>query len=405
MQGERFASLPTSSATAKTSYVIDTFVAREVAEKWVDRDGNVILSREGHLAILRSIAEEMWRGGAFVLDSQEIRISAELALAELALPAGVVRDILDRMPTHGVLIPKGRGLAFIHDRFLQYFVGTRIGELCLRGEGDALRALLEASSMGPDISEWAVWQSSSNSAKAIDYLCSGVSLPWDTVGRLNCGSLLAGLIRTNGTSPLLEQQLFSEQDFYGAAVTSVTFEKSSFWQVDFRGAAFTNCTFSRCEFGEVLLDLTTSFKGSVFSDCTFTGAETGDGHAFGKDLVDLFERIGGKVILPSDTPAQPTRTIRPELLETVERAVRSSEKTCDVAIEDLEEDFGADAKVFHKLALEHQVVRFAKKDASGKPKTFFRFKVDRSQFLAGQAGPVGNEAIDGFWAAAEKRSR
>ena len=54
----------------------------------------------GHSEMLSAIAEEMWRTGAFSLDAEELKIAAEIGLAESSIPPSILPQVLDRLPTH-----------------------------------------------------------------------------------------------------------------------------------------------------------------------------------------------------------------------------------------------------------------------------------------------------------------
>ena len=79
--GERFESATGQLDTlSRSRYVIETFLQRETYEKWKDRDGNPLLSADGHREMLGAVAEEMWRSGAFTFSIEELRIAAEIGL-------------------------------------------------------------------------------------------------------------------------------------------------------------------------------------------------------------------------------------------------------------------------------------------------------------------------------------
>ena len=87
----------------------------------------------------------------------------------------------------------------------------------------------------------------------------------------------------------------------------------------------------------------------------------------------------------------------------VERFVRLSERTCDVAAEEMQEAYGEVVKVVVRVGVASGVLREVVKGVSGPKKTFYRFRVDRSKLLRGQVEMTGEETIDAFWSELGKR--
>ncbi len=77
--------------------------------------------------------------------------------------------------------------------------------------------------------------------------------------------------------------------------------------------------------------------------------------------------------------------------------VRKSERTCDIVLEEFEEDWGSVARKVVRSALKIGVMRAVQRDASGPKKTFVRFAVDRQRLLRGQGFLTKDATIDGFW--------
>jgi len=83
--------------------------------------------------------------------------------------------------------------------------------------------------------------------------------------------------------------------------------------------------------------------------------------------------------------------------------VKASDRTRDVAVEELEENRGDVAAVIAKYGTETGVMRPINKGVRGPKKQFVRFSVNRERLLRGQVGVVGDEATDTFWAALERK--
>lgn len=88
--------------------------------------------------------------------------------------------------------------------------------------------------------------------------------------------------------------------------------------------------------------------------------------------------------------------IRDDIARLLEKAIKSSERTCDVAMEDL----ATDQKVVNYLiraGSDCGILREISKDVSGPRKRFIRFNVDRNKLLRGKGETIGDLRIDSFW--------
>jgi len=410
MGGERFADAGgQSTSLARTRYVIETFVEREAREKWIDRDGNPLISTDAHLHLLGGIAEEMWRSGAFALDLEEVRLAAQLGADSLNLPKIVLDAALERIPTHAALITKERkGTSFLHDRFLHYFVGFRLVQLLNRGDQNALAHLLAARELGPDVSEWVIWGSRSldgGTARAVTSLLALIERADDATLRGNVSDLAARFCDKQDCSGMTLANLdFVGDSCRGRQYENLRFDHCHFWHADLSQSRFLNCEFSGCEFGDVLIDSHTMFTKSRISSCDISSIELSDERFFDPtDIRRVFEAKGGAIV-EDQPPIQeaPSRIIDRDTMRAVNALIKASTKTWDVAVEELEDHVGrAAVRNVIKAGMKNDVLREVEKHTSGPRKTFVRFTVDRDKLLQGAKSPTGEARIDAFWSALE----
>jgi hypothetical protein len=411
--GERFtgaASLESDRLT-RTKFIIETFVQRESQEKWVGRDGKPLLDMDGHTAMLGAIAEEMWRSGAFRLSKDELSLAATIGLTESGVERTVIEAAVERVPTHAAILARDRWYAFLHERFLNYFLGHRLATLLARSDGYPIQQILLARDIAPNIAEWLRWRWSrtgTSTETVVDFLNSIAGKSSDGVLRGNLGLVCASLLR--GYQPkrrlTLSSQLFFGEALKGGFYESIRFENCEFWNVDLSDTALVKCEFIDCDFGDVRVSQKTRFQESDFTESRFVRIEQEDGSAVyaPQDVETVLERMGAKrraVSAPSVAVSK-ARAVSEELRQGVERLVKASIRTCDVAVEEMEERYGKSVKKIVGAGLKVGVLRQVEKDTRGPKKTFVRFQVDKPRLLSGQAGPTGERMIDEFWKELER---
>jgi hypothetical protein len=410
MVGERFGSAAgQATSLARTRYVIETFVDREAREKWIDRDGNPLIDSMAHVHLLAGIAEEMWRSGAFALDVEELRLAAQLGIEHLSLPKVQIDAALERIPTHAALATKERkGTSFLHDRFLHYFIGFRVAHLLSIRDVNALRHLLAARELGPDASEWIVWNwqaVAGNVTGALRTLQALVESDAEPVLRLNVSELAARLCDSfDGHDISLHDLEFVGDSCAARHYRNLNFSACHFWHADLTSTVFENCAFTQCDFGDILIDDKTSFAGSRLIHTEIANVDVGDERLFvPSDIADVLREKG--LLVPDDQPLGSsdikTRDVSRDRLRAVNAFVKASTKTWDVAMEEMEDRLGKPAREVIRAALKYEVMKQVPKSTSGPHKTFVRFNVDREKLMQGVEGPVGDSRIDGFWSQLE----
>lgn len=403
-KGDAFQHLPgRSEGLNRAKWVIDTFIEREHQDKWTGKDGRPLLTAEQHAILLAGIAEEMWLTGAFRLNPEELRLAAQMGLADLRLHADVLQQVSERTPTHAALTGNGRQFSFFHDQFLHYALGYRLATYLIQDAFNNVAKLFSPRTLPPDAIEWLDWlfhQGQGDVMKVVTGLNTITSggfqaAPLYENSSLVLARLLAG--RLDGVE-------LAEQRFFGDALSKRTYNKivftrCSFWEIDLTGTKMLGCRFESCEFGSMLIDESTDLTGSVFNRCKMRPIRAKDGRSSftPKDVEDRLRDLGATVELAPEPPKKAHAAISQEVTDCIEYVVRLSERTCDVAVEDVEQRYSDLAADVMKKAQARSIVRRISRPAAGRPKTFFRFQVDRSEFLEGQGRLTGDLSIDQFW--------
>ena len=197
----------------------------------------------------------------------------------------------------------------------------------------------------------------------------------------------------------MTRKIFIGNALIGGKYSEARFVECQFWHVDLSGAKFQKCTFVGCEFGDLRVSGDTRFDGSTLDRCQFTNVDVSTQMTVfaPEEIEKTLAGMGAKTVKPPGTeppPKKPRVTV--DAIKCVERFLRASERTCDVAIEDVEEDC-KEAGAVARAGLQAGLFRSVSKQARGPKKTFVRFTTDREKVLPGQLTPTGDSAIDAFW--------
>jgi len=407
-KGERFLGAGgKNDRLARTEYVIDTFIGRESAEKWVDRDLRPFMPVSAHTAMLGAVAEEMWRSGAFRLTKEELVLACEIGLAETGITKSVIDDVLNRAPTHAAFLARDRGYVFLHDRFLHYYLGARVASLISKRGSDSLKAILASRDLNPETIEWAAWrlkQTGIDLIESVKFISTLAEQSKDLGETLagNVARICAYVLHDETAAVELRGLVFVGDALPRGKYSTVSFSNCQFWQVDLRSRVLSDCRFLKCEFSGVAADAGTAFSGSIFTDCQFRSFEL-DGEVpvySPQDVEKSIRTLGGAVTggrFPAGASAVAPLSILPDAAKCVERFVRQSERTWDVAIEAMEEEFPALAKMIAAVGRQTRVLKDSRKPTAGPKKTFVRFTVDRSKLAEGRNGTSDDSTINEFW--------
>ena len=405
LEGERFGNIGSQQMWDRWNYVIRIFLEREVAEKWRGRNDTPLLTTDQHIAVLGTVAEEMWRSGAFTLTREEVEIAGRIGFSEINVAADRIDDLVSRLPTHGVLSLAGnKSVKFLHESFFLYILGHRLGHALTHEIPESTFAILRAGELSPSVVEWALWcvkKEHASYLKALAWLAKHEDLlTADQVISTNVGAMVG----CAGRSEPIEGLIFSKVEFsgralFGVTVRRVTFKECDVWLADLSSSTFEDCIFERCRFGQLLLDSKTMFPGTSFTDCSLSRLEIKDQEGLFAPSEIAATLRSRKAHIADDpiTRAAPARKreVAPKVIHCLDKFRRA--KTWDIAVEDMAERHGKTVHDIVKLGLETGVFRTSERDAAGGRKTFFRFTVDREHLFNAQVEADPDQKINAFW--------
>lgn len=404
-KGERFSSGGVSSQLSRVKYVIERLLEREALEKWRDSKGTPILSTEEHELVLCTVAEEMFRTGAFFLRVDETRLAAQFALEELKKPKAIITDAVERFPTHAFLQSTERGYRFSHDKFLHYFLGTRLAWLCVNEPQDFLTCI-KTKEISSDITEWLRYslpKADEDRLRICQVVLAKIGDEKSAELRINVGAILPALLKNIDCKQQVHfvGALFSGEGLKEICLKNVLFSKCTFSSVDLSGSNFEVCVFSDCDFDSMAISETTAFPKSIFSNPKIGALQLQDKEKTFYSPKEINERIsllGGQIsqgelikeqVLADEIPA--------EVVETVERLIKASHKGWDICVEEFVERWGDTGSKIVQEGLRWGLLREWNRDTGGPRRHFVRFQVDRNSLLSALKNPPTSDTLTKFW--------
>ena len=264
-------------------------ITREVAEKWLDREGREgasLLSVSEHMDLLASVAREMWVSTTDVLRQDVVDVVADLYCEETKRSPAIARQVCERIKHHALLTHASgqrSGLSFDHEDFRNFFTGVALGQLCVSSHKEDLRSFLRVASI-PDATadeSLVIFERSGASQQVlIDRLIelADGELPTSFVLE-NAGKLLVRAL--DGHAPdstlIVKAVNFGPSALLGRSLKNIDFVSCYFSPTGLVGTRlsdvkFVNCRFERLELESGLSDIMAEFTNCDIA-CLVTPSE------------------------------------------------------------------------------------------------------------------------------------
>lgn len=402
------------SSGAGVGLLVDAYVAREVDEKFLDKDGKSLLSAEKLKQILTTIAYEMWLS--------ETR----------SLTIGIVSEIMN---THDVgefvdaklrdpMVQRGRVLAclqasgearveFEHELFFDYFVACELADR-VNNTGD-LPWMLACSSCSQSMADMTVKQAEANGLRAREL----VSLFGKVVDRThsraelireNAGRLVAAALRR--LVPEVKDLVVENVAFVDENFRDFTFSGCEMRRVLFRGCALENTVFRSSRFFDTDLERvrvsmkSTRFEVEGLDVERVRGLNVVDdgGMIFRLDVVAEKLRACG-ASFPHVTPSGPG--VRGDVMNLLERLANTFRQTNVIWPQDDKLSWLRNDPAWPNVRselLHWRIIEFEPTySQNGQPRERYRGRVGMGEVLAASAPNArATREIVGFWSALRK---
>lgn len=408
-KGERFSSATGGSQLNRIKYVVGRLLEREANEKWRDSKGNQILSFEEHELILCTVAEEMFRTGAFFLRLDEVRLAAQFALEESKKTTAVVADAIERFPTHAFIQSTDRGYRFSHDKFLHYFLGIRLATLCISSPQDFLTCI-KAKELAPEIIEWLIATLPNGAEERLNIatkLLSFVDKESEIELLSNIGTFVPQLLHGVDCRHQLEftNAVFAGDGLRGLNLHGINFKDCTFTAIDVSDTVLSDCVFLGCKFDSIVISEKTALPGCVFSDSKINALnlhEKDRSFYSPREIAERITLLGAKFdaaeLIKEHVLADDIST---DVVEVVEKLIRASHKGWDICVEEFVEKWGSLGEKVIEEGLQAGILRAWNRDVGGPRRHFVRFQVDRNLLLTSLRDAKVDPTIEKFWRAVQ----
>ena len=389
--------------------LIRSFLEREQAEKLLDRQQRLLLSKERLENVVGEIAEEMWNQETRELDGSSVKEVAEYILYGSEVEESERQIIVERMPTLAFLTrsEKHGTIGFEHEVFFFYFLAIVIARQYV--DGSDMRAILSRSSLPEFVAERLAFElmrrgllsSSDNLQQLLDRLSTAGSTEWrrTTQVRENAGLIVLALLRefarARDTSGEIIGRTISTVILPGGDLSDVTLRNCTLNNVTIRRTNLGNTKFLECQARNVLLlsprvkiDGTRLELNGIRLPTDVSGIQslTEEGNVTIYDpqkVARVLALCGAPVETNVDRDKRHVSSATMELLERLMRAYERTNPVCDG--DDTLRNLFQDKRwsKLRKILIEHGVVRVDKRSASGHPKEFLRRQFPPDEIMRG----------------------
>ena len=248
------------------THFIDMLLEREVT-KWVSADQlkTSLLSKEQHVKLLTSIADEMWHLNSELLKKDTLMTITELVCSDEKLKPEHVAQCKERIIHHALISPLGKNnnftnYSFCHEDFYHYFLGKMISTVIIESKNlNQIRNILDKKTL-PEFSirEAArVLVTNNNikeSIKKLQNLTENVII--NSCLSLNLSSLLIRIFSyMANTKYELYNVYCSSSSLFKIKISNIKFQNCIIEKIEFDSSLLNNISFYDCEINEAVIPL------------------------------------------------------------------------------------------------------------------------------------------------------
>ncbi len=242
--------------------LVDGLLKRE-ENKWKTTEGTHVFSVTDHYRFLQDVAEEMWWQRALELDSDTVRLLAEVLTSQL--PSSTKNLVINRSATHAAFESERKNRVFLrfqHAVYFDFFLQRRIVSLLESKDNGSLLPFLERGLL------------TESTLELLAYACNSMSVPQITAmiqtcsnamrqesryqtARQNAGAIVAELL--NDRNSVVEDLRLNWLIFYKANICNVTINRATlrgceFFNAKLYGFRIQNTSFQECHFNSIYVD-------------------------------------------------------------------------------------------------------------------------------------------------------
>lgn len=409
--------------------LVNAFLERERSDKLLDKDGAPLISPQQMLALMTSLAEEMWNQETRELDKRSVKEVAQFVMLSDAVPDAAQRVVIERMPTLAFMTPGEAlgGISFEHEMFFSYFLALVFADRLDKATA-GIGLLLGRSLLPTEVANAAVehlFQKNppSEAGKIQGFLAQLSKAASEESSRNaqikeNAGLLVATLLKQGMPAKghlenlKISGVVFPGIDFGEVAITNGSFANVQFRRVDFSRTKLIACSAANTSLIEVTvnppdtrlelsgLDIQNEVQGLRFRREGMLHVEY--------DPAVIYRKLAecGTAALPGDGDTQ-QRKVEDRIVGMLERLTRAYRRMNPVCTSDdnLRQLFSEkDWNRLERMLIEHGIVTQETRPTGGRPKEFLRRHVLPEQILAGKTKTAEvPQQVRKFWESLEQQ--
>lgn len=392
---------------------VDSIVAREAREKWIDRSGSPrqpLMSVDEHHGLLAEVAKEMWITSTDVLRRDYLELVAELFATDCGKDPNVVHQIKRRITQHSLLALRGLLYGFDHEDFQSYYLGEGLGRMFTSSTGSKDVQMELENFLRKRILPSLAADSAVNAAKRwrIDPRMCLEGLQWHAKRAHpssyiveNAGALAVRLLEAidDGEPTDLTDFVFPHDALKGRRLSRVRFRNCQFLGTSLDHARLADSRFVECTMQELSWSKGFGANGAVIQDGTVTSVIRGGGNGiFAPSQVRRALRAVGFQV---EGPAHPTEDawVEPDAATRLaERAFRAFMRTTQVHEGVFRRKCGQQAGQFFSDVLPKMLEAGVLAEVEG-ARNQRRYKLEVSMRAVAAAVPARVGTLDEFLAA------
>lgn len=267
--------------------LVQAFVQREVAEKWIHREsGEPYLTIEQHMELLAAVADEMYQAQKDRLSLDIIETIAALHFDKWQIEPDRRVKVMQMVRMHVLLTvpPDGSAdsRAFDHAEFKDYFVAYSLrSQLAEAAAGNApagLSQFLSTAQLSDGTARYVCAMldlSEERAENLVGFLAKLGRDEWKpTFLHTNIGTLFPFVVDGREFAAPIEfdgKAVFSSLVFEGKQLRNITITEGTFLNASFVGTQMTSVRFTKCVFGEPTVDLDATIEDVLLEDCELSG--------------------------------------------------------------------------------------------------------------------------------------
>jgi hypothetical protein len=256
---------------------VQAIIAREVGEKWLDKEGKEgqsLLSIDEHVDLLAAIAQEMWIACSDALPLDVIDAVTDIFCEQLQKSPVFTRQIRERIKTHALLVGSmgsRAGVSFDHDDFRHFFVGVGLGRLLKLKSVEDVRSFLRIATCAPDTMDEAVNEykrSGRDVPQLVEFLLqlAGTELPTSFL-RENVGGIVIRLLDGLSQNLVISGLTFPPESLVGRTFSAVTFRDCYFLPTAIEHSTFDQTSFQKCKLERLELSGASLAGLNLYANC------------------------------------------------------------------------------------------------------------------------------------------